>query len=128
MLSSALDNRRQRCAVTGVLSNSCTLTCDIPQGTLLGPLLFLLCIDDLPNCLSISQPRMYADDTHLTYADNDRCTVEASLNQDLPNINLWLDANKLTPNMTKTEFLLIAPRQNLNSLSVPLALEINGTQ
>ena len=71
LLSSYLENRTQKCSVNGVLSKSCTLTCGIPQGTILGPLLFLLYINDLPNCLSNSQPRMYADDTHLTYADND---------------------------------------------------------
>ena len=71
---------------------------------------------------------MYADDTHFTYADNDICSLEASLNQDLLNINNWLIANKLTLNMTKTEFMLIGSRQKLNSLSVLPDLEINGTQ
>ena len=70
---------------------------------------------------------MYADDTHLTYADNYICSIEASLNQDLSNINRWLIANKLTLNMTKTEFMLIGSRQKLNSLSAIPALEINGT-
>ena len=116
LLSSYLDNRTQRCAVNDPISKSCTLTCGIPQGTILGPLLFHLYINDLPNCLSNSQPRMYADDTHLTYANNDICAIEASLNQDLLNINRWLIANKLTLNMTKTEFMLIGSRQKLNSL------------
>ena len=71
---------------------------------------------------------MYADDTHLTYADNDICSIETSLNQDLSNINRWLIANKLTLNMTKTEFMLIGSRQKLNSLSAFPVLEINGTQ
>ena len=128
LLSSYLDNRTQRCAVNGVISNTCTLTCGIPQGTILGPLLFLLYTNDLPNCLSNSKPRMYADDTHLTYADNDICSIETSLNQDLSNINRWLIANKLTLNMTKTEFMLIGSRQKLNSLSAFPVLEINGTQ
>ena len=66
--------------------------------------------------------------THLTYADNDICSIEASLNQDLSNINRRLIANKLTINMTKTEFMLIGSRQKLNSLSAIPALEINGTQ
>ena len=128
LLASYLDKRTQKCAVNGVLSKSCTLTCGIPQGTVLGPLLFLLYINDLPNCLSVSQPRMYADDTQLTYADNDICSIEASLNQDLSNINRWLIANKLTLNMTKTEFMLIGSRKKLSSLAVLPALEINGTQ
>ena len=89
-LSSYLHNRTKKCTVNGVLSKNCTLTCGIPQGTILGSLLFLLYINDLPNCLSNSQPRMYADDTHLTYADNDICSIAASLNQDLSNINRWL--------------------------------------
>ena len=67
-------------------------------------------------------------DTHLTYADNDICSIEASLNQDLSNINRWLIANKLTLNMTKTECMLIGSGQKLNSLSAIPALEINGTQ
>ena len=71
---------------------------------------------------------MYADDTHLTYADNDICSIEASLNQDLSNINRWLIANKLTLNIAKTEFMLIGSRQKLNSRSAIPALEINGAQ
>ena len=93
LLSSYLENRTQKCAVNGVLSKSCTSTFEIPQGTILGPLLFVLYINDLPNSLSNSQPRMYADDTHLTYADNDICSLEASLKKDLLNINNWLIAN-----------------------------------
>ena len=71
---------------------------------------------------------MYADDTHLTYADNDICSIEASLNQDLSNIHRWLIANKWTLNNAKTEFMLIGSRQKLNSRSAIPALEINGTQ
>ena len=64
----------------------------------------------------------------LTYADSNICSIEASLNQDLSNINRWLISNKLTLNMTKTEFMLIRSRQKLNSVSAIPALEINETQ
>ena len=93
------------------------ISCGVPQGTILGPLLFLLYINDLPNCLSSCEPRMYADDTHLTYAGDDADNIQLRLNQDLENVHNWLRANKLTLNMTKTEFMLIGSRQRLNTLT-----------
>ena len=89
-------NRTQKSSVNGSLSESRSLTCIFPHGTILGPLLFLLYFNDLPNCLSNSDPRMYADDTHLTYADRDIDSILVPLNQDLININHWLIVNKLT--------------------------------
>ena len=105
------------CCINGSLSNNRPLTCGVPQGTILGPLLFLLYINDLPNCLSNCQPRMYADDTHLTYAGDCVDNLQLYLNQDLDNVHNWLRANKLTLNMTKTEFMLIGSRQRLSTLT-----------
>ena len=93
---SYLDSRKQKCLVNGSLSDNRQLTYGIPQGTILGPLLFILYINDLPNCLSHSQPRMYADDTHLTFASNNIDDIEHVVNQDLAKVNDWLIANKLT--------------------------------
>ena len=62
-----------------------------------------------------SQPRMYADDTSITYASN----------EDLDRIRVWLAANKLTLNTTKTEFLLIGSRQRLSTLERNPIIEIN---
>ena len=78
--------------------------CGIPQGTILGPLLFILYINDLPNCLSNSVARMYADDTHLTFASNNIETINDVMNYDLSNLNTWLTANKWPLNSSKTEF------------------------
>ena len=71
------------------------LYCGIPQGTIFGPFLFLVYINDLPNCLAHgAEPRMYADDTHLTlFASNNMKDIEFYLNQDLANVNQWLVAN-----------------------------------
>ena len=68
---------------------------------------------------------MYADYTHLTYADKDVNIIQSCLNQDLLNISKWLIANKLTLNMT--EFMLIGSRQKLNTLTTSPVLTINGT-
>ena len=114
---SYLDNRAQKCFVNGSLSNSQPLTRGIPQGTNLGLLLFVFYINDLPNCLVNSHPRMYADDTHLTFASNDVAHLEENMNDDLTKISEWLTANKLTRNNSETEFMLIGSRQRLNTLN-----------
>ena len=80
---SFLDNRTQKCFENGSLSDSQPLTCSIPQSTILGPLLFILCINDLPNCLVNSHPRVYADDTHFTFASNDVVNLGENMNDDL---------------------------------------------
>ena len=90
-----------------------------------GVFLFLLYINDLPNCLMHSQPRMYADDTSITYASNDVEEIERCVNIDLDRIRIWLAANKLTLNTTKTEFLLIGSRQRLSTLERNPIIEIN---
>ena len=77
--NSYLTNRTQRRLVNGSLSKTCSLKCGVPQGTILGPLLFLIYINDLPNCLSSCQPRMYADDTHITYAGADLNSIQSNL-------------------------------------------------
>ena len=63
---SYLNNRSQRCCVNGELSETDKITCGVPQGSNLGPLLFLIYINDLPNCLDRASPRMFADDTNIS--------------------------------------------------------------
>ncbi|CAB4000722.1 Hypothetical predicted protein [Paramuricea clavata] len=67
---SYLTNRTQMCSVNGALSGTKLVTCGIPQGSILGPLLFLIYINDLPNSLEYSSTRMFADDTTLTVSGN----------------------------------------------------------
>ena len=66
--------------------------------------------NDLLNCLMHSQPSLYADDTSITYANNDVEEIGHCVNIDLDRIRIWLAADKLTLNTTKTEFLLIGSR------------------
>ena len=81
----------------------------VPQGSNLGPLLFLLFINDLPNCLE-SVPRLFADDTCLQVCALSVEQLELKLNSELTKICRWMFANKLTLNASKSQALTISPK------------------
>ena len=68
LLRKCLTDRTQRCQLNGMLSHQRGITCGIPEGSILGPLLFIIYIYiyDLPSCLEHTTPRMFADDASLT--------------------------------------------------------------
>ena len=84
--------------------------------SILGPLLFLIYINDLPRSFEYSSPRMFADDTTLTVSGKSIQEVEGAINHDLASIKCWLFSNKLSLNLVKTEYLLIGSRYNINNL------------
>jgi hypothetical protein len=104
------------CSANGALSGTKLVTCGIPQGSILGPLLFLIYINDLPNSLEYSSTRLFADDTILTVSGKSIQDVEVAINHDLTNVKQWLSANRLSLNLVKTEYLLIGSRYNINNL------------
>ena len=122
--NSYLSNRYQRCQVNGELSGISPVNCGVPQGSIIGPLLFLLYINDLPNCLARACPRMYADDTNITVSANNAADLKTMLNDELSNLNLWLRANKLSLNITKTEYMIIGSRQRLRATTENQIIEV----
>ena len=89
--------RKQACSVNGTISRQREIKCGVRQGSNLGPMLFLLYINDLPHCPKTTKSKLFADDTK----------IEAKLNTDLVSVDKWLSANKLTLNNSKTEFMII---------------------
>ena len=123
--SSYLGNRVQKCQVNGHLSSSSVINCGVPQGSIIGPLLFLLYINDLPNCLTIAEPNMYADDTNLTVSADNLADLKHKMNLELANINQWLRVNKLSLNITKTEYMVIGSRQRLRAITDGQSIELS---
>ena len=98
----------------------------MPQGSILGPLLFLIYINDLPNCLQHSKPRMFADDTNITTTGTSLKEMVEFANIDLENIHGWLQANKLSLNVTKTEYMFIGSDNNLAKVRNISLIFLNG--
>ena len=93
---SYLKDRRQFVTYNGVLSETRILQCGVPQGSILGPLLFLIYINDLVNVCTSSFPTLFADDTNLFNHGKDMFSLQETLNQELANISQWLKINKLS--------------------------------
>ena len=123
---SYLEKRYQSCKVNNVKSSRKLIECGVPQGSNLGPLLFLLYVNDLPNCLDQAKPSMFADDTSITASSESVEELEALLNSDLDNIYQWLVANKLTLNVSKTEYMIIGSRHNLSKINMDPKIKIGG--
>ena len=109
---SYLTDRKQKCYVNGNFSSTLTINCGVPQGSILGPLLFLIYINDLPNCLNVGSPTMYADDTNISFKSKNLVELQDCMNIELKSLNTWLEVNKLSLNIAKTEFMVIGSRQS----------------
>ena len=116
ILGLRLLNRTQYCSVNGNQSGLLTMKIGIPQGSDLGPLLFLIYINDLPHCLQKTEPHLFANDTQIATASHDINEIVESLTDDLSSIANWLSASKLTPNKSKTEYMLIGSKRRLSQL------------
>ena len=115
--ASYLENRMPFCRVNGVSSNLDNINCGVPQGSCLGPLLFLLYINDLPFSLQNSQVTMYADDTTISYSSNNIDDLNYKLNRDLNCLKQWLRGNKLSLNVIKIQAMVVGSRPNLRKIS-----------
>ena len=122
-----LTQRTQVTYVNNVPSNYSAVICGVPQESILGPLLFLLYVNDLSSsCDLLSDEHLYADDTTLTYADNDFDQILTVMNRDLHALDDWLNKNKLSLNVIKTKCMFIGTHQKSATLPSQPAVEIDG--
>ncbi|MCG8049353.1 MAG: reverse transcriptase domain-containing protein [Candidatus Thiodiazotropha endolucinida] len=110
---SYLGDRRQRVVTPGIVSDWTCIHAGVPQGSILGPLLFLLYINDIVEDID-SNIRLFADDTSLFIIVDDPVSAAASLNTDLSTISRWASTWLVSFNPSKTEALLISRKFNKN--------------
>ena len=107
LFQSYLSNRFQCCSVNGNISGFMPITCGVPQGSILGPLLFIIYMTDLQNITSTCDISMYSDDAHLSSAMSYPNDKNVELIPEFVKICDWLQANKLSLNILKTECMVI---------------------
>ena len=121
--SSYLSDRQQYVQYNGVNSSRRCIKCGVPQGSVLGPLLFLVYINDMCNVSKILDLIRFADDTNVFFSHKNVDVIQKTLNDELPKLSDWCNANKLSVNLKKSKFMIFRPRQKRQTLDIKL--EIN---
>ena len=122
-MESYLTNRYQYTKIGDSKSRKQLIDCSVPQGSSLGPLLFLLYVNDLPQMSQLSTT-LFVDDTLLSLPDANLSRLENRVNTQLQNIAQWLNQNKLTLNYLKTTHFLFN-KQPHGRISLKFSLHIN---
>ena len=123
MIKSYLSSRYQYVKVNNKCSSLIEVLFGVPQGSVLGPLLFLIFINDLPDATNL-YVKLFADDTFLCTQNESFDTLESEVNSELKKVSTWLASNQLTLNISKSKHMLISRKRNTHNLNIHL----NGMQ
>ena len=123
--TSYLTDRTQRVICNNILSTDQTVQIGVPQGSILGPILFLIYINDLTQFSGQSQCNLFADDALFYVHGKDLETINTKLQKSMDNVSLWYKCNKLTLNVKKSNIMLIHRRKNING---NINVTINGAK
>ena len=99
-------------------SNIINIACGVPQGSVLGPLLFVLYINDLPNISNSCKPVLFADDTNLIFSNKSITEIKTNIQRNLNKLFDWLSINKLSLNVSKSSLLLFNIRNKNNNVKL----------
>ena len=117
-----LNERKQFVYFNGTKSKETLISCGVPQGSILGPLLFLLYVNDLPNATNLFV-LMFADDTNFFLSGQNENELIQKMNDELNKLSKWLIVNKLTLNVAKTNYMFISGQRVID---VNSNIQING--
>ena len=114
LFRSYLAHRQQSVSINGELSEPHTITLSVPQGSILGPLLFNVYINSLPNAVKETRMILYADDAVLFCDASTRQELQIALEREFTEISNWYTDNRLTINVKKTKFMLAGSKMMLS--------------
>ena len=115
---SYLTGRKQFVNYNNVKSDVYDITYGVPQGSVLGPLLFIIYSNDIPNSLKNCNCILFADDTTVYITGHRRSTLYADMKEDLENLIEWFRANKLSLNISKTNYVLFKPNEKVKMMDL----------
>ena len=125
LIQSYLSDRNQYVSINGFESDIKRISCGVPQGSSLGPLLFLLYINDFRLCLNKTECGHFADDTFILFHSKSLGTIESIFNYELKFASKWLRLNRLSLNEKKTELIFFrSPQRSLNYDDI--SIKFNG--
>ena len=123
---SYLSDRKQLVDVSGTYSSTAQVICGVPQGSILGPLLFLIYVNDMSAVVK-NKLLLYADDSGILVSGKSRADIEHALEEDLHLVSQWLVDNKLSLHLGKTESILFGSKQRIGP-NKSLVIKCNGTE
>lgn len=124
---SYLCNRTQYVQYNKCNSKTCEIRCGVPQGSVLGPLLFILYLNDIMYSSSILKFILFADDTTILYSHKDLASKIALINKELNKVGIWFKANKLSINAQKTNYMIMGTPPKTFRFSSIINIIIDGT-
>ena len=113
-IRSYLNNRKQYVSINGVTSTPTEIKYGVPQGSILGPLMFIIYINDIPNIYKIAKFILYADDANIIITGNNHIEVWEHLNQLNKFLVQWVNSNGLALNLKKTKYMIFTRKRNIN--------------